>query len=215
MELSPKLSSGILRLTLALPFGGLLAMAPTGCIEIRDLLSPPAENDNTIVFFNENEQGNENDNTILNANTANDNVEPNDNVQPNDNNEPPSNENDNQSEGIPPLPAGVILVPTSSGLQIAEIETGVGNFAALDATIVVNYTGWLLDTEEIFDQGEVVSFTLGGLIQGWQEGVLTMREGGKRRLIIPPDLAYGIDGRPPTIPGNATLVFDIELLQVL
>jgi FKBP-type peptidyl-prolyl cis-trans isomerase len=85
--------------------------------------------------------------------------------------------------------------------------------------VVVHYTGWLEDGT-LFDssitRGEPFSFTLGtgGVIPGWEEGLLGMKAGGVRQLIIPPDLAYGESGAGDTIPANATLIFDIELLEI-
>ena len=115
--------------------------------------------------------------------------------------------------GPPPISAEPTI--TASGLQIFDIEVGMG--AAVEAvdTITVHYTGWLEDGTE-FDSslgGAPVTFPLAALIQGWQEGILGMQPGGKRRLIIPPELAYGEAGRPG-IPPNSTLTFDIELFSI-
>jgi len=83
--------------------------------------------------------------------------------------------------------------------------------------VQVHYLGVEYDTGEEFDsswnRGEAISFPLRGLIQGWQDGIPGMRVGGRRKLTIPPELAYGAAGNPP-IPGNASLVFEIELLSV-
>lgn len=86
--------------------------------------------------------------------------------------------------------------------------------------MVVNYTGWLSEDGTKFDssldRGTPFEFPLGAgqVIAGWDEGVATMKVGGKRRLIIPPELGYGEGGSPPTIPPNAELTFDIELLEI-
>jgi hypothetical protein len=116
----------------------------------------------------------------------------------------------------PPEVAGEPTV-TSSGLQIIDLEVGTGNEAAAGATVTVHYTGWLSDGGTKFDssldRGQPATFPLSGVIQGWQEGIPGMKEGGKRRLIIPSDLAYGPQGRPPTIPPDSELIFDVQLLD--
>jgi FKBP-type peptidyl-prolyl cis-trans isomerase FkpA len=86
-------------------------------------------------------------------------------------------------------------------------------------TATVHYTGWLTDGTKFdssLDRGQPFGFPLGqgSVIRGWDEGVKGMRVGGKRRLTIPPDLGYGAGGAPPTIPPNATLIFEVELLGV-
>jgi FKBP-type peptidyl-prolyl cis-trans isomerase FkpA len=103
-----------------------------------------------------------------------------------------------------------------------DLVVGTGAAAAVGSRVTVNYTGWLYDSSKTegkgtqFDTGTGVAFTLasGSLIEGWVRGVSGMRVGGSRRLIIPPDLAYGSAGRAPSIPPNATLVFDIALTGV-
>lgn len=109
-------------------------------------------------------------------------------------------------------------VTTDSGLVYEDLTVGEGDEAQVGDTVSVHYTGWLEDDTKFdssVDRGTPFEFTLGAgtVIQGWEEGVGGMREGGKRRLIIPPDLAYGAPGRGP-IPPNATLTFDIELLEI-
>ena len=109
---------------------------------------------------------------------------------------------------------------TATGLKIVDIAVGTGAEPKPGDTVTVNYTGWLSGDGTKFDssldRGTPFEFTLGAgqAIAGWDEGVATMRVGGKRRLIIPADLAYGQQGRPPTIPPNAGLTFDVELLDV-
>ena len=101
-----------------------------------------------------------------------------------------------------------------------DLVVGTGATAAASSTITVGYTGWLYDSTKAdgkgqqFESNPGTSFALSGLIPGWVRGIPGMRVGGTRRLIIPPDLAYGAPGRPPAIPPNATLVFDITLLAV-
>jgi peptidylprolyl isomerase len=108
-------------------------------------------------------------------------------------------------------------VTTDSGLQYIVIEEGTGASPKLGQTVVVHYTGWLESDGTKFDssvdRGAPSSFMLGQVIEGWNEGLSTMKVGGKHRLIIPPELGYGAAGRPG-IPPNATLIFDVELLQI-
>ncbi len=108
---------------------------------------------------------------------------------------------------------------TASGLQIIDIEVGSGESPQTGQTVVVHYTGWLADGTKFassLDGDQPLSFTIGQgqVIDGWDEGVATMKVGGKRRLIIPPELGYGAAGRPPVIPANAELTFDVELLEI-
>jgi FKBP-type peptidyl-prolyl cis-trans isomerase FkpA len=111
---------------------------------------------------------------------------------------------------------------TSSGtFTQTDLAVGTGAEAVTGKTVVVTYSGWLYDTKKpdgkgtFFDGNSGFSFTLGAgsVIAGWDQGVVGMRVGGQRRLIIPPDLAYGSQGRSP-IPPNATLLFDITLTAV-
>ena len=111
------------------------------------------------------------------------------------------------------------VVETSTGLEYEDTVCGEGDEAARGDIVEVHYTGTLDDGEE-FDSsvgGEPFQFELGGgdVIQGWDEGVAGMRVGGTRELTIPPELGYGESGYPPVIPPNATLHFEIELLDVL
>ncbi len=123
------------------------------------------------------------------------------------------------AEGGPPPVSGEPIT-TESGLQIIDIAAGSGQEAQAGQTAVVHYTGWLADGTKFdssLDRGQPFSFTLGAgqVIRGWDEGVVGMKVGGKRRLIIPPDLAYGAQGVPrAAIPPNAELTFDVELLEV-
>ena len=108
---------------------------------------------------------------------------------------------------------------TSSGLQYWDIVVGAGATAAAGKTVKVHYTGWLTDGKKFdssVDRGQPFSFPLGGgrVIKGWDEGVAGMKVGVKRQLRIPPELGYGARGASGAIPPNATLIFDVELLDV-
>jgi len=114
------------------------------------------------------------------------------------------------------LPAG----PAPTQLQVKDLKTGTGAEAKSSDQVSVQYIGVLYDNgskfDSSYDHGQPFSFKLGGgqVIQGWDQGVAGMKVGGRRELIIPPDLAYGAQGQPPTIPPNATLVFVIDLVSV-
>lgn len=175
----------------------------SGCIELQQLLDPPAASSTSgIVFFNENESTDDNQND-----QANDNADDTDNVNDNEAGDP---------DGIPPLPAGIPLIPTSSGVLIAELATGEGELLEEGDIIVVNFSGWLEDGT-LFDSGESIQLTWdrGFLIDGWIDGMTGMRVGGSRRLVIPPELAYGSVGQLPSIPPDATLTFDVDVLEIL
>jgi peptidylprolyl isomerase len=112
---------------------------------------------------------------------------------------------------------------TASGLQIIDIVEGTGPSPKRGQTAVVHYTGWLYANGEkgkkfdsSVDRNEPFDFPvgMGRVIKGWDEGVATMKVGGKRTLIIPPALGYGARGAGGVIPPNATLMFDVELLAV-
>jgi peptidylprolyl isomerase len=109
------------------------------------------------------------------------------------------------------------------GLKYTDEKIGDGATAASGEQVTVHYTGWLDNDgakgkkfDSSLDRGQPFSFTLGAqqVIAGWDEGVAGMKVGGKRTLIIPPELAYGARGAGGVIPPNATLIFDVELLQV-
>jgi peptidylprolyl isomerase len=114
-------------------------------------------------------------------------------------------------------------VTTPTGLQIADSKVGTGATPKPGQTCVMHYTGWLYENgakgkkfDSSVDRGQPFEFPIGQgrVIPGWDEGVATMKVGGKRTLIIPPTLGYGARGAGGVIPPNATLIFDVELLGV-
>ena len=111
------------------------------------------------------------------------------------------------------------VITTASGLQYQDDVVGDGAEATPGSVVVVHYTGWLTDGTKFdssVDRGQPFSFPLGAgrVIQGWDEGVAGMKVGGVRILSIPANLGYGEGGAPPVIPGGATLIFQVELLEV-
>src|SRR3569623_575826 len=127
---------------------------------------------------------------------------------------------------LPSLPAiaqtGKFMT-TASGLQIQDTVVGTGAQPKRGQTCVMHYTGWLYTNgmkgkkfDSSVDRGEPFEFTLGAgrVIKGWDEGGATMKVGGKRTLIIPPQLGYGARGAGGVLPPNATLMFDVELLSI-
>ena len=108
---------------------------------------------------------------------------------------------------------------TASGLEYEDTTEGTGPSPQAGQTAVVHYTGWLTNGTKFDssrDRGTPFSFTIGRgqVIAGWDEGVATMKTGGRRKLTIPPNLGYGAHGAGGVIPPNATLIFDVELLEV-
>jgi peptidylprolyl isomerase len=127
----------------------------------------------------------------------------------------------------PPIPEPVetVAIPdeeelttTDSGLQYKDVVEGTGASPKMGDTVVVHYQGVFKDHGTEFDssysRGKPAEFTLGGVIEAWNEGLQTMKEGGKRILVVPSALGYGDRGMPPTIPPNSDLVFEVELLEV-
>ncbi|HCV42004.1 MAG TPA: peptidylprolyl isomerase [Bacteroidetes bacterium] len=110
-------------------------------------------------------------------------------------------------------------VVTSSGLKYIDTVVGTGDSPKQGSTVTVHYTGYLTDGKKFdssVDRKEPFQFVIGvgGVIKGWDEGVASMKAGGKRKLIIPPQLGYGARGAGNLIPPNAELVFDVELIKV-
>jgi peptidylprolyl isomerase len=112
---------------------------------------------------------------------------------------------------------------TPSGLKIIDTQPGTGASPKTGQTCVMHYTGWLYENaikgkkfDSSVDRNEPFEFKIGmrQVIAGWDEGVSTMKVGGKRTLIIPPELGYGARGAGGVIPPNATLIFDVELLDI-
>jgi peptidylprolyl isomerase len=123
------------------------------------------------------------------------------------------------ASSLPTVPPGTPdLTTLPDGLKYQDITVGSGAQPTSGQKVTVNYTGWLENGTKFdssLDRNMPFTFTLGQgqVIKGWDEGVAPMKMGGKRRLVIPAALAYGASGRPPTIPPNATLIFDIDLLS--
>src|SRR5215208_5524319 len=122
------------------------------------------------------------------------------------------------AQGVPPK-----MSELPSGLKYTDTTVGTGAEATPGKRVSVHYTGWLYENgqkgkkfDSSLDRGQPFGFPLGGgqVIRGWDEGVAGMKVGGKRTLIIPPDFGYGARGAGGVIPPNATLVFDVELLDV-
>jgi peptidylprolyl isomerase len=112
---------------------------------------------------------------------------------------------------------------TASGLKMTDTKVGTGATPRAGQTCVVHYTGWLYQNgakgqkfDSSVDRGQPFEFPLGmrRVIAGWDEGVATMKVGGRRTLVIPPELGYGARGAGGVIPPNATLIFEVELLDV-
>jgi FKBP-type peptidyl-prolyl cis-trans isomerase FkpA len=108
-------------------------------------------------------------------------------------------------------------IKTESGLIYKDIRPGTGASPKASDSVKVNYRGTLIDGTEFdssYKRNEPAQFPLSGVIRCWTEGVQKMKVGGKARLVCPSDIAYGDNGHPPVIPGGATLIFEIELLEI-
>jgi FKBP-type peptidyl-prolyl cis-trans isomerase FkpA len=126
----------------------------------------------------------------------------------------------------PPATSVAATSPSTQGIQMTDKQVGTGAEATPGKTVVVHYTGWLFDEkapenkgtkfDSSRDRGDPFDFPLGAghVIKGWDQGVAGMKVGGQRTLVIPPELGYGARGAGGVIPPNATLVFDVELLDV-
>ncbi len=125
----------------------------------------------------------------------------------------------NCSSGKETSNSGDNLKITPSGLKYVVLKAGTGNKPEYGDIVVIHYTGWFSSGKKFdssYDRGEPLIFKVGTgkVIAGWDEGILSMKTGGKRKLTIPPKLAYGKRGFPGRIPPDATLIFELELLEV-
>ena len=127
------------------------------------------------------------------------------------------------SRSVPPATTNIAdvagAVSTPTGLKYVDLVEGTGESPQAGRRVTVHYTGRLTNGTKFdssVDSGKPYEFVIGTgrVIKGWDEGIMTMKVGGKRKLIVPPALGYGAMGNPPDIPGNATLVFEVELLGV-
>ena len=126
-------------------------------------------------------------------------------------------DSDGNAPGIPVLSGPV--QSTASGLKYIEERPGSGNVPASGQRVTVHYTGWLTNGQKFdssLDRKSPFGFKLGGkqVIAGWDQGVVGMKVGGKRKLVIPPAMGYGAKGFPGAIPPNSTLVFEVELMAI-
>lgn len=122
-----------------------------------------------------------------------------------------------QSQAATPATSGEVTTP--SGLSYTDLVPGNGAAPTSGKNVTVHYTGWLVDGKKFdssVDRGQPFVFRIGAgeVIPGWDEGVMSMKVGGKRKLVIPAELGYGAGGAGGVIPPNATLIFEVELLDV-
>lgn len=121
----------------------------------------------------------------------------------------------------PPITTGGTPTTLSDGLEYLDTKVGTGTVAQTGSAVSVQYTGWLASNGQKFDSsydhgGQPFALTLGQhqVIPGWEEGLVGMKPGGTRRILIPPALGYGAQGSPPAIPANSTLIFDVTMVSV-
>ena len=207
----------------------IVAVCVAGCIEMSYLLGPGPPSPSAINFGQRQGSGiNGNDDTDYDVDDNGDSTgdSSSDNAVDDSEDDAGDDTEDDVDDGsedadspilggigdIPPTAGLKPVITTDSGLKYIDFLDGQGDQPLLTSLVTVSYTGWLTDGAE-FDSGDAVQFYLQQVIDGWTEGVGSMRVGGRRRLMIPPELGYGEAGSPPNIPGNATLVFDVELLD--
>lgn len=210
---------------------------------LRSLTTPPADtntndnaaNDNGMTptdNANDNAPDNDNDdNTNDNQNNNSDNGNDNssddngsdagpqpDDSNMNDNGDTPDDDMPDDSEdpeGVPPLPDDAVIETSATGVQTYDFVVGEGEMPEAGAMVRVAYTGYLEKDGTIFDSNDSAVFDLDNLIAGFTEGVLGMRVGGMRRIIIPPDQGYGANGNAGAgIGGEDVIIFDVELLEI-
>jgi peptidylprolyl isomerase len=121
--------------------------------------------------------------------------------------------------GQNPAVTAAAMKKTASGLQYEDLVAGSGNTPSPGKQVTVHYTGWLTNGTKFdssLDSNQPFTFTIGKgeVVPGWDEGVMSMKIGGKRKLVIPPELGYGAAGAGGVIPPNATLIFEVILLDV-
>jgi peptidylprolyl isomerase len=126
---------------------------------------------------------------------------------------PTGQASDGNAPGIPVLKGDIKTTP--GGLRYIDEKVGDGASPTPQGQVTANYTAWLSNGHKFdssFDRSGPEKFSFTTMVKAWQEGVATMKVGGKRRLIAPPDLAYGANGVPPLVPPNATIIWDIDLV---
>jgi peptidylprolyl isomerase len=127
------------------------------------------------------------------------------------------------AQGGPPIVTGKLVTVGKTCLRYIDLKVGTGPAVKSGDTLTVNYSGWLANGTEFdssidpkFQHVQTFSVTIGQgqVIAGWDQGLIGMKAGGSRRLIIPPDMGYGASGSPPTIPANAVLIFDVSVVKI-